>query len=117
MKRFLIILFLFSTSLASYSQTAEKKAIGEKKALFIYNFSKYIEWPNIKKLKEFKIGIMGDDYNYIFNGLEKIAAEKNVNDIPLKIVRVNFDTKLDELQVLYFDDAEKYHIKDIQKKT
>lgn len=117
MKRFLIILFLFSTSLASYSQTAEKKAIGEKKALFIYNFSKYIEWPNIKKLKEFKIGVMGDDYNYIFNGLEKIAAEKNVNDIPLKIVRVNFDTKLDELQVLYFDDAEKYHIKDIQKKT
>jgi serine phosphatase RsbU (regulator of sigma subunit) len=117
MKRFLIILFFFFTIIPSFSQTAEKKAIGEKKALFIYNFSKYIEWPNIKKLKEFKIGVMGDDYNYIFNGLEKIASEKNVKDIPLKIVRVNFDTKLDELQVLYFDDAEKYPIKDIQKKT
>ncbi|MBL1233313.1 MAG: DUF4154 domain-containing protein [Flavobacteriales bacterium] len=116
MKRFLIILFFLSSFVSSFSQTAEKKEIGEKKALFIYNFSKYIEWPNIKTLKEFKIGVMGDDYNYIFNGLEKIASEKNVNDIPLKIVRVNYDTKLDELQVLYFDDAEKYPIKDIQKK-
>ncbi|HEY9082123.1 MAG TPA: YfiR/HmsC family protein [Vicingaceae bacterium] len=117
MKRFLIILFFLSSLTPSFSQTAEKKAIGEKKALFIYNFSKYIEWPNINKLKEFKIGVMGDDYNYIFNGLEKIASEKNVKDIPLKIVRVNYDTKLDELQVLYFDDAEKYPIKDIYKKV
>lgn len=60
---------------------------------------------------------MGDDYNYIFNGLEKIASERNVKDIPLKIIRVNYDTKLDELQVLYFDDAEKYPIKDIYKKV
>lgn len=117
MKRFLIILFFLSFFTSSFSQTVEKKAIGEKKALFIYNFSKYIEWPNIKNLKEFKIGVMGDDYNYIFNGLKKIAAEKNVKDIPLKIIRVNYDTKLNELQVLYFDDAEKYPIKDIYKKV
>ena len=117
MKQFLIILFFFLTITPSFSQTAEKKAIGEKKALFIYNFSKYIEWPNIEKLKEFKIGVMGDDYNYIFNGLEKVASEKNVKDLPLKIIRVNYDTKLDELQVLYFDDAEKYPIKDIYKKV
>ncbi len=117
MKRFLIILFFLSFFTSSFSQTAEKKAIGEKKALFIYNFSKYIEWPNINNLKEFKIGVMGDDYNYIFNGLEKIATEKNVNDIPLKIIRVNYDTKLNELQVLYFDDPEKYPIKDIYKKV
>ena len=117
MKRFLIILFFLSFFTSSFSQTAEKKAIGEKKALFIYNFSKYIEWPNINNLKEFKIGVMGDDYNYIFNGLEKIASEKNVNDIPLKIIRVNYDTKLNELQVLYFDDPEKYPIKDIYKKV
>lgn len=116
MKRFLLILFFLYSFIPTFSQTAEKKELGEKKALFIYNFSKYIEWPNIKKLKEFRIGVMGDDYSYIFNGLEKIAAEKNVNNIPLKIIRVNYDTKLDELQVLYFDDADKYPIKDIYKK-
>lgn len=117
MKKLLFVL-VYCLSISAFSQSVEeKKTIGEQKALFIYNFSKYIEWPNFKQLKTFKIGVMGDDYNYIFNGLQQLASQRDVKGTPLEIIRVNYDTPLHELQVLYFDNPEKHNIKEIYKKV
>ena len=117
MKKLLFVL-VYCLSISAFSQSVEeKKTIGEQKALFIYNFSKYIEWPNFKQLKTFKIGVMGDDYNYIFNGLQQLATQRDVKGTPLEIIRVNYDTPLHELQVLYFDNPEKHNIKEIYKKV
>ncbi|MBW6483303.1 MAG: DUF4154 domain-containing protein [Vicingaceae bacterium] len=114
----LIITFLFVLiSACIFAQKDKNKADGERQALFIYNFSKYIEWPNFNSLKEFKIGVIGDEYNYVYDELIVLSKTKDVKGIPIKIERINYDTKFDELQLIYFDNSENTSIKDLYKKT
>ena len=46
-------------------------------ALFIYNFTKYIEWPTNNN-QEFVIGVLGNDI--IMNELKKVASNKKVGN-------------------------------------
>jgi hypothetical protein len=49
----------------------------EKKSLFIYNFTKLIEWPIEYNGTEFKIGVVGDDWTTA--ELQKFTANKKVS--------------------------------------
>jgi len=47
------------------------------KAVYIYNFTKYIEWPEEYLMERFVVGILGKDES-LFNELEKMAKVKKV---------------------------------------
>lgn len=47
------------------------------KAVFIYNFTKYIEWPENYKTGEFTIGILGENQS-LYNELNKMSKVKKV---------------------------------------
>jgi len=47
------------------------------KALFMFNFTKYIEWPNQSSSSEFIIGVFGNDD--IVPELQKLAAARKIN--------------------------------------
>jgi len=71
MKR--IVLLIIAVTVLKFSSLF---AQSEKyQALFIYNFTKYIEWP-INNNKEFVIGVYGN--SNIIAELEKVAANKKV---------------------------------------
>lgn len=55
MKKIIISLLLVST-FVNYSQAQKEKY----QSLFIYNFTKYIEWPNSYNSGKFVIGVIGD---------------------------------------------------------
>ncbi len=116
-KKIFISFLLLAFALGLFAQNDKSKEDGARQALFIYNFSKYIEWSNFNSLKEFKIGVIGDEYNYVYDELIVLSKTKDVKGIPIKIERVNYDTKLDELQLIYFDNSENTSIKDLYKKT
>lgn len=46
------------------------------KALFLYNFTKYMEWPEVKRTGDFKIGVLGS--SPITNELKAFTAKKSV---------------------------------------
>lgn len=108
---------MLAFTLGLFAQNDKNKEDGARQALFIYNFSKYIEWSNFNSLKEFRIGVIGDEYNYVYDELITISKTKDVKGIPIKIERINYDTKLDELQLIYFDNSENTLIKNLYKKT
>ena len=54
------------------------------KALFLYNFTKNIEWPASSSSNEVTIVVLGDDE--IYTELEKIAKVKKVGNKSIKIV-------------------------------
>lgn len=60
------------------------------KALFLYNFTKYIEWPASTALltPNFRIGVYGD-YPSLVKELEGMAASKKHKDQPFKILKFN----------------------------
>lgn len=45
------------------------------KAMFLYNFTKYIEWPSAYKEGNFVIGVLGNNANLMAE-LNKMAAQK-----------------------------------------
>jgi serine phosphatase RsbU (regulator of sigma subunit) len=99
-KCLLIFILSFSTGIIS---AQEEKTQGEKQALFIYNFSKYIDWPNIDELNSFDIGVIGDTNNIVYDQLVKMAKIKTVRDKPINIKRITDYNNLAKVQLVYFD--------------
>ncbi|HEX8516212.1 MAG TPA: YfiR family protein [Bacteroidia bacterium] len=64
-------------SISAKKSTLTKAQEYEKKALFIYNFTKLIEWPIEYNGTEFKIGVAGDD-KWI-KELQEFTAQKKVS--------------------------------------
>jgi hypothetical protein len=58
------------------------------KAMFVFNFTKYVEWPESKS-DVFTIGIIGECE--IIQPLEKIALQKKVGDKKITIKKLSLD--------------------------
>lgn len=74
-------------------------AQGEKyQALFIYNFTKYIEWPS-NSSNEFVIGVYGNDI--IIGELEKVASHKTVGSQEIKIKSFTSPEEIASCNIVY----------------
>ena len=79
------------------------KAQDEKfKALFMYNFTKYIEWPQTKQSGDFVIGVMGN--SAIVSELNAIASKKTVGAQNIKVKEVTASDELAKLHILFVSE-------------
>ncbi len=53
------------------------------KTVFIYNFTKHIEWPEASGISDFEIAVVGS--SALTKELETLATSRKVKDLPLKI--------------------------------
>lgn len=67
-----ILLAVLFCKVDSYGQTEKLKTI------FIYNFSKYIQWPAESSLGNFEIGIVGE--TPLFTELQKMAKTRKIGN-------------------------------------
>jgi hypothetical protein len=72
-----ILLALLLYKVDSYGQTEKLKTV------FIYNFSKYIQWPSESSSGNFEIGIVGE--TPLFKELQKMAQTRKVGSQPIEI--------------------------------
>ncbi|MFW5751855.1 MAG: YfiR family protein [bacterium] len=77
----LILLFFVLASLFLKANSQEEKYI----ALYIYNFTKYINWPSEAKSGDFVINIIG--HESVYHALVNLTEGKTVGNQP---IRVNF---------------------------
>lgn len=68
------------------------------KALFIYNFTRYIEWP-ARGNGSFKIAVMGS--NGLFSELKDIASKMKVDQSPIQVSQVNSSDEIMDCQILF----------------
>lgn len=97
-----IFYFSFSLSLfISYNAFAQDNA--KIKASFIYNFTKYIDWPNQNNLQSFRIGVLGNAEFEV--AMETLLGKKSFNNskenIPYKAVLFNSVDDILPTQILY----------------
>ena len=79
---------------------ATARAQDEKfKALFMYNFTKYIEWPQTKQSGDFVIGVIGN--SAIVGELETIAQKKTVGAQAIKVKQVSSADDVTKLHIVY----------------
>ena len=96
-KSALVILGLFAVVFSA-------KAQDEKfKALFMYNFTKYIEWPQNKQSGDFVIGVVGD--SPIIEELNAIAQRKTVGSQTIKVKQISASDEVTKMHIVYVPEG------------
>lgn len=77
------------------------------KAIYIYNFTKYIEWPESYKQGNFVIGIIGNNLP-LLNELNKMAIVKTVGNqrLEIKSITPNIDANCHIIYLLSDNSAQ-----------
>jgi hypothetical protein len=98
------VLWAFSILASAQAATPSEQQI---KAIFIYKFCLYVEWPPgtfDSDSSPLTIGIVGADE--IAAELESKANELVIDGRPLVVRRLNSDSKLDKLNLLFIADTQ-----------
>lgn len=89
----LVILFLFVKPGTSWAQDEMFKA------LFMYNFTKDIEWPSSYTQGDFVIGVMGN--SPIVDELDKIAEKKKVGNQTIVVKQFSSASQITKCHMVY----------------
>ena len=92
----LLILMVFSFSGAS----AQKEKF---QSIFIYNFTKYIKWPDSYNSGNFVITVLGN--SSIFESLKQMAAQKaQTNGKAIQVKKANDMSEIGDAHVLFISE-------------
>ena len=83
-------------------------------SVFIYNFTKYIQWPASHQSGEFVIGVLGN--SPISADLEKMAANKMVGAQKIVIKKFKSLSEAAECHILFIPNNANLNFEDIQTK-
>jgi len=104
----LLVLFIFKIN---YAQDEMSKA----QANFIYNFTKFFDWPQTEKSGDFIIGVLGS--RSLFAELQKVTTgKKNVTQNIVVQYFKNSD-EISKCHVIFVDALKSNSITNIQNKT
>lgn len=103
-----MIVFLIGLSFSFQQPSPSSYDTNAKiKAIFIYNFTKYFEWPNNKKTGNFIIYIVGKNENLI-NELKVLASRKKVGNQDIEVKNTpTFDNTVNANMVFLLPEASK----------
>ena len=109
-------LLVFSLIFLQQAQ-AQKYTEYELKSAFIYNFTKFIEWPNTQTQEEktFKIGIIRNNTMKIV--LNEMMRGKKINGRTVEIIYIKDISKIPDCQILFIDDVDNSELTQILRKT
>src|ERR1035437_5333549 len=106
---FALVMLLFHFTIQAQNKHNDKlEANAQIKAIYIYNFTKYIEWPNQFSLTEFTIGILGNN-EPLKKALDKMAAVKMVNNLHFKVKIFNDIESITPTQLLYMNGEDGFN--------
>jgi hypothetical protein len=78
------LLFFFCLVSLRFQQPPNFDTNAKIKAVFLYNFTRYFEWPETKKEGDFVVYIVGKNDNLI-NELKNLATKKKVGNQDIQI--------------------------------
>ena len=79
-KRVMVVLLLLVTVKFGFSQV---NSVTQAQSMFIYNFSRLIQWPTGSTTGQFVIGVVGS--NELYNNLVSFVANKRVGSQSIAI--------------------------------
>ncbi len=95
MKKCLLIFLAIMAGGIAIGQTGIPRA----QSMFIYNFSRLIEWPASYKSGEFVIGVLGN--STVFDELETFTASKKVGNQDISVVRFRDPAEITNCHILF----------------
>ena len=106
MRKTILLAILFSSVCVNFSKAQNEKF----KALFMYNFTKHILWPENYREGNFIIYVYGT--SSITNELRVIAQKKNVNGQPIVIRKITSVSQIEKCHIVYIPryNGSKLHV-------
>ena len=104
MKKFLLIILVVSAGLMSFTTSQDYKF----ERTFIYNFTKYIQWPASQQSGDFVIGVYGD--SPILSQLEMMAQTRSAGAQKFKIQKINSVGEIGNLHMLFVSKSKNSEI-------
>jgi hypothetical protein len=109
------IVFIAVMALVGYAQ-AQERPTHEIHAAMLYNFIKYVQWPNEAEAGEFVVGVMGEDnvFNTLkgwYEGKPKGASKKYV------IKKLSSAAEAADCQVVYVGKSKSREFENIKNNT
>ena len=99
MKKFIGTLVVLLFAMVAFSQTSIPKA----QSLFIYNFSRMIEWPPSYRTGNFVIGILGT--SEVAGELETYCKGKKVGAQNILVIRYKAPAEIQQCNILFIPFA------------
>jgi hypothetical protein len=93
---------------------AQSASIDEVKAAFVFNFTKFVQWPADafpNATSPFVIGIVGGDA--VSDSLQEIIRGKSVNGHQLQLRRVSATDDLAQLHELFISKSDNIRVSDV----
>ncbi len=103
--KFIFVVLLFTPSIVKAQSNSMFKA------LFIYNFTKNIEWPDSYTPGNFIIGVYGN--SEIIEELNKISQRKKANNKPIVVAKFNTIQTISQVNILFIPINKSGQIKEI----
>lgn len=95
MKKGILLLLLLFFIKVDFTNAQNEKF----KALFLYNFTKYIDWPASYKQGDFVIGVLGN--SPIVNELKIVSSKKQVGGQSIVVKKFANPAQIDKCHVLF----------------
>lgn len=113
MRRASVVLIGVAIMLLSvHSARAQKEKFH---SIFIYNFSKYVKWPDDQDAGSFVIGVYGS--SAIEKDLAEMAVSKKVNGMPIEVKQFKSMEGIDQCHIIYVASSESGKIDQIISQT
>ncbi len=114
-KGIITILFigLFSIS-AKLGDSGNYDTNAKIKAVYLYNFTKYVEWPKEYRTEDFVFGVLGD--TPLVTELKKMSASKKVLGKPISVKQFKSVSEMDKCHILFVSNKSKTDLSTIAGK-
>jgi hypothetical protein len=109
-KTLLFFALFFSTIMLSQAQTDYRFH-----SIFIYNFTKYIQWPVAQQSGDFVIGVLGNSHNVI-EELTKVTANKMVGSQKIVVKKYKSAAEATDCHILFIPSSVSHSFEDVQSK-
>ena len=116
MKRILsILIILIVVPLLGFKSSGGTDTITRIKTIFLYQFTKYIEWPETYKAGNFVIGVYGE--TPVHKGLETMAKTKKTATQSFEIKKFNSISEISKCHVLFVAANKSAEVKTVLAKV
>ena len=101
MKKFFLVLSLIAITF--FTGLSQVGSVSQAQSMFIYNFSRLIQWPAASTNGEFIIGVYGD--NEVYNSLSSFVANKKVGTQSIVVKKFDDPQSISRCQILFVGDS------------
>lgn len=99
-----LLLLAQAAELAANGPSIDARREANVKAVFLYSFGRYVQWPQQPK-KQFVIGVLGEVSEHFAQAIHRVAATRTIDRKLITVRRFEAVDEVQDCQILFVTDS------------